>query len=443
MASFVEKYIAAYQNNPCSCGIEHTTPIDDVIIERGAIQKLPQIIGRYSAKKAFLLCDQNTYAAAGEVVSNLLQSAGILVSAYIYKDFQPEPDEKGVGSAVMHFDHSCDIVVTVGSGVLNDIGKILSKTANKPYIIVATAPSMDGYASGTSSVARDGLKISLDSRTPNVIIGDIDILRAAPMEMLISGLGDMLAKYVSLCEWKIAHLLIGEYYCPVIANLVATALKKCTENVDGLLRREDDAVAAVFEGLVLGGIAMSYAKMSRPASGQEHYISHIWDMRGLALGTPVHTHGIQCAIGTLYTLKLYEKLQSLIPSREKALAYVDNFSVDAWHQELSAFMGSGADAMIALEKKEQKYNKAQHAQRLEKILACWDTILGYIRALPAASELEALLDKLSAPKQVTDIGLTKECLSMTVKAAKDIRDKYVLSRLLWDLGVLDEFAETI
>ncbi len=443
MKSFVKEYIAAYQSRQCSCGIEHTTPIDDVIVEKGAMQKLPEVIRRYTSGKVFLLCDKNTYAAAGEAVLKILQAAGIPVSTYTYTDFQPEPDEKGVGAAVMHFDHSCDIVVTVGSGVLNDIGKIVSRTANKPYIIVATAPSMDGYASGTSSVARDGLKISLDSRTPNVIIGDIDILRAAPMEMLISGLGDMLAKYISLCEWKIANLLIDEYYCPDIANLVATALEKCVKNADGLLRREDAAIAAVFEGLVLGGIAMSYAKMSRPASGMEHYISHIWDMRGLALGTPVHTHGIQCAIGTLYTLKLYEKLQTLTPSREKALAYVQSFSVEDWYQQLRAFMGSGAEAMITLDKKEQKYDKAQHARRLEKILACWDTVLSYIRALPTSAEMEKLLDNISSPKQITDIGLPKDCLAMTIKASKDIRDKYVLSRLLWDLGVLEEFTETL
>jgi hypothetical protein len=28
--------------------------------------------------------------------------------------------------------------------------------------------------------------------------------------------------------------------------------------------------------------------------------------------------------------------------------------------------------------------------------------------------------------------------SMIFRATKDIRDKYVLSRLLWDLGILDE-----
>ena len=87
-----------------------------------------------------------------------------------------EPDELAVGQAILHFDRSCQLVVGVGSGVINDIGKILSHTAGLPYAIVATAPSMDGYASATASVARDGLKISLPAKCADIIAGNLDVL---------------------------------------------------------------------------------------------------------------------------------------------------------------------------------------------------------------------------------------------------------------------------
>ena len=41
------------------------------------------------------------------------------------------------------------------------------------------------------------------------------------------------------------------------------------------------------------------------------------------------------------------------------------------------------------------------------------------------------------------IGVNREALQLTFKATKDIRDKYVLSRLAWDLGILDELCETL
>ena len=47
------------------------------------------------------------------------------------------------------------------------------------------------------------------------------------------------------------------------------------------------------------------------------------------------------------------------------------------------------------------------------------------------------LDKIDAPKTAQEIGIDCD-LSITLKATKDIRDKYVLSRLLWDLGMIEE-----
>lgn len=206
----------------------------------------------------------------------------------------------------MHYDTKCDLIIAVGPGVINDIGKFLSKLTKTSYIIVATAPSMDGYASATSSMAMDGLKISLHTKCPDVIIGDTDVLKNAPIRMLQAGIGDMLAKHVSICEWRIAHLLIGEYYCEYVADLVRSALKKCVENAYGVLKREPEAVKAVFDGLIICGRAMEYAGISRPASGVEHYISHVWDMRGLEFGTKTDLHGIQCAIVTLVATPIYE-----------------------------------------------------------------------------------------------------------------------------------------
>jgi glycerol-1-phosphate dehydrogenase [NAD(P)+] len=198
---------------------------------------------------------------------------------------------------------------------------------------------MDGYASATSSMSRDGVKISLNSRCADVIIGDTDILKTAPMHMLRSGLGDMLAKFVSIAEWRIAHLITGEYYCEEVAQLIRGAVKKCVENAEGLLAREDAAIEAVFEGLVIGGIAMAYAGVSRPASGVEHYFSHVWDMRGLEFGTRVDLHGIQCAMATMKAVELYEKVMEVKPDYAKAKAYVDAFRLEDWNDRLRTFLG--------------------------------------------------------------------------------------------------------
>ncbi|MBR5529583.1 MAG: sn-glycerol-1-phosphate dehydrogenase [Oscillospiraceae bacterium] len=427
----------------CSCGKIHTYDTQ-VYVGKGVVENIPQYLQQYAPKKAFVLSDPNTYKAAGEKVCSVLKKAGMAYSAYSFTHDPIEPDEYSVGSMMMHYDPKCDVIVAVGSGVVNDLGKILSNISGKPYMIVGTAPSMDGYASATSSMTRDGLKTSLPSRAADIIVGDVDILCQAPMHMMKSGLGDMLAKYVSICEWRIANLLLDEYYCEEIADLIRSALKACVDNAEGLLKRDPAAVQAVFEGLVIGGVAMNYAGLSRPASGGEHYLSHVIDMRAVEFGTPMDLHGIQCAIGTLISAKLYEKIKTIKPNAEKAKAYVAAFSTEDWFATLRQLLGKGAEAMIAQEAREGKYDKAKHATRLEDIITNWDAILQIIEEeLPSVAVLDKLMDTIEAPKTLEEIGLDSRDLPVYFKATKDIRDKYVLSRLCWDLGIIDEIVEGV
>lgn len=428
-----------YRIENCSCGRSHTASLDRIITGSGAINEIPEVLKSYGIKKPFILCDKNTRRAAGEAVEKILGENGYCYSVYTFPTERPEPDEYFIGSAFMHFESSCDCIIGVGSGVINDISKLISTVAGRKYIIVATAPSMDGYASVLSSVARDGLKISLPTRCADVIIGDTDILASAPAHMLKAGLGDMLAKYVSICEWRIANLITGEYYCEEIAQYIRDALKKCVDNAEVFLKGDKTAVEAVFEGLCASGIAMAYAGVSRPASGVEHYFSHVWDMRGLEFGIPIELHGIQCAFGTLLAVRLYEQLKEITPDREKALKHAESFDFAAWSSKMREFLGGGADTMIALEAKEGKYDREKHRARLEVILDNWDGILRIIdEELPSAEELTKLMELIELPMTSKELGIDEEILPMTFMTTKDIRDKYVLSRLGWDLGILEE-----
>lgn len=417
----------------CPCGRVHVATVSEVITGSGAVKALGRCLEKYGIKKPFILADRNTFAAAGESVCRNIEKVPYV--KYVFPEGNIEPDEGSVGSAVLHFERSCDAVIAIGSGVINDIGKIVSHMAGLPYFIVATAPSMDGYASATSSMSRAGLKVSVPTKCADVIIGDTDILCRAPEKMLQAGLGDMLAKYISICEWRISNLITGEYYCERVADLVRQALKRCTENAAGLMKREPAAVLAVFEGLVLGGIAMGYAGMSRPASGVEHYFSHIWDMRGLAFGAKVDLHGRQCAVGTLLAARLYDWIKTVRPDREKALAHARGFDFAAHSEKLRTFLGMGAETMIAQEEKEKKYDIGRHEKRIGVILQNWDRILQIIdEEIPPFEVLESLCRQMGIPESPSALGIESGGIKTVFESTRDIRDKYVLSRLVWDLG---------
>ena len=433
-AALIEK--GAYR---CACGKVHKASIKASLVAPGAIAQTAVFVRRFGGNKAFVLADENTFAAAGTQVLSSLETYGVPYSVYLYPGERMEPDEKTVGSAVLQFDDTCDIVITVGSGVLNDTGKILAGMRKLPYICVATAPSMDGFASSTSSVIRDRLKVSVNSHCPDAVIGDVTILKAAPKIMLLSGLGDMLAKCVSVAEWQIGQLVTGEYYCPEIASLIRSALRKCMDGAEGLMQGDNEAVASVMDGLIVSGIAADWAGVSRPVSGTEHYFSHIWDMRAAALGTPSSLHGIQCAIGTVKTLKGYERLRAMI---DDGLSPAP-FDKAAWLRTLSDYMGVSGAQMLKNAETSALYNASAQTSRQNNIREHMHEILNIIDTLPSYGEISSLLRALGAPVSPEEIGIPESETAVCFKATKDIRDKYILSSLAFDLGVLDQLAEKI
>ena len=219
-----------------------------------------------------------------------------------------------------------------------------------------------------------------------------------------------------------------------------SALNKCVNNAHSAVGRDENAVAAVMEGLTLGGIMMNWAGMSRPASGMEHYISHIIDMRALEFGTPHDLHGIQCGIATLHTIRMYEKLSQFLSSPvdiTSAKKHAESYNLTAHFDKMREKLGHGAETMIALEAKEGKYSPEKHAARIEIIAAKREEILEVIDALPKSEELEKMMLSIGHPTKFAEIGLSDDDVKTAEMFARDIRDKYVLGRLLWDLGLAE------
>ncbi|MBR0120969.1 MAG: sn-glycerol-1-phosphate dehydrogenase [Clostridia bacterium] len=425
----------------CGCGKTHKAHLKDACICENAVEKLPEYIFKLGAKKAFVLADKNTLTA-GRAALSVLENNSVDFVKYVYSEERIEPDDRTVGRAFLNFDYSCDIVVGIGSGVINDICKIVSRAMNLPFIIVATAPSMDGYASSTSSVIRDGLKVSVDSRCPDVVIGDLDILCKAPVLMSAAGLGDMLAKYISICEWRIGSVVTGEYYCEEVASIIRFALSKCVENAHKITSGDKQAVKSVMEGLVISGIAADYAGVSRPVSGVEHYFSHIWDMRAVEFGTPISLHGIQCAAGTLLALKGYELLKNITPDKDYALSQFEKFNRKEWTRQIKKYLGAAGDKMIENTEKCELYNSSFFKSRIDKICENKDEILKIINEeLPDYDYILNILKAVNAPVTTEEFGIDPSTNALTFKMTKDIRDKYILSSLAFDMGVLDKLAE--
>lgn len=430
----------------CACGKHHAVDLPWLCVERGALARLPEALKAVGAKRPFVVCDDNTYRAAGARVEEVLSAAGIAFQTYIIpcRHDRIAPSEWELGSMMMHFDTSCDFILGVGSGVVNDLCKVFAHATGRKSGIVGTAPSMDGFASNSSSMEVNNVKMTLYNASPVLILLDTEILAQAPERMLWAGLGDMAAKYCSVCEWRIANIVIGEYYCEEVADMMRASLKKIMAAAPRLMSRDPDAVQPIAEGLVTAGLAMAYAQVSRPASGLEHYFSHVWEMLALERGLPYDLHGIQVGVGTMLTLDILGKLRAIAPDRARAQAHMRAFDEAAWEENIRRIFGKTAEEILRAEKKYRKNDPVAHQKRLEVILARWDEIMRAIdEELPSAQALRAILEPTGMPLTPEDIGVSRQDVADAFVGSRDIRDKYLSSSLLWDLGLMDEFAQQL
>ena len=316
MASILDRPISQWAGleYSCACGKSHKVDIQAIRVGSGVIQELPGILRDLGASHIFLVTDNYTYEAAGRQVEQLLDQAGL---SYHKRVFQTEtplvPNEYALGSVLAAMTSQDDMLLAVGSGTLNDVTKYVSARTGVPYVIAATAPSMDGYASTVAPTILDGFKTTLPAVYPAAIVADVDILKDAPMPMLTAGFGDIIGKFTSLADWRLSHQLNGEYYCPEVAGVIEAAVETCAANAQALAQREPQAIQAVTEALILSGLAMGMVGVSRPASGAEHQMAHYWEMDALRRGEEHPLHGNAVGVGTVLAASLYEMAAEYLP----------------------------------------------------------------------------------------------------------------------------------
>ena len=428
----------------CQCGKPHSINIDKVIIGKDALNQVPDVVRTLGSKKVLLVADTNTYEVAGKRTASLLAENHFSYKSYVYKVTRDlVPDEEAVGKLLLQVDKNTDLIVTVGAGTLNDIVKFISRRTNIPSIVVATAPSMDGYASDSSALIIDNLKTSVESSYPKVIIGDTEILKKAPMRMILAGLGDMIGKYSALSDWQVSRIVNKEYYCDVTARISSDAIKKCVDNIDGVKNREDLAIENVMDGLVRTGIAMSFVGNSRPASGAEHHISHFWEMKFLFEGKEALLHGTKVGLTSIIVARLYEMLVEKQVDFEEAVGKARTFDEKAWRKSISELYGKAAPGILSMSEKDGRNSIESRISRIEVIKENFPQIIKIAKEAERADRVESLMKSAGAPIKPEEVGVDQRTVLDSVLVAKEVRPRYTILNLLSDLGLLEEFTHDI
>ncbi|NLV35516.1 MAG: sn-glycerol-1-phosphate dehydrogenase [Clostridiaceae bacterium] len=367
----------------CSCGRPHGVDIEKMIVRSGSVMEdVIETLMPYRDGKIFVLSDHNTNKALGKSVVERLIAEGFHLNPFTFEPGAHDllPDESSIGRLLIEMDQDDSYILVVGSGVLNDIARIISFRTNKPYAIIGTAPSMDGYASVTSALVINGKKTSIPGKYPSAIFADLSVMRDAPMIMIQAGFGDVLGKITALADWQLSNALTGEYYCEAIAGLVQKAVDKCVESTGGLFNKDEHAIGCLIEALLLTGICIGLAGETRPASGMEHILAHYWDVKAIEAGREHPLHGNSVGVGTVITAMLYELVAELVPA---GISY------------------------------------------------------------PSVAYVAGLLEKIGAPTSPAQLGISRELFLDSIKNAVHSRKKYTLLQLCYDNGRMDECAEIL
>jgi glycerol-1-phosphate dehydrogenase [NAD(P)+] len=298
----------------CGCGKEHSVGIKKIYIGENAKNALLEAVIPFKDGKILLISDDNIYKIYGKEILELLQN-NFKVSPFVFKSSRPlVPDEKALGRLLVEITNDVSLIITAGSGTLNDLSRFLSFKLKIPYIIVCSAPSMDGYASVVSPLIIEGFKNTFEAVYPYAIIADEKVIKDAPMDMLRAGFGDIIGKFTALADWRLSKIINNEYYCETTARLIGNALENCVRNAEGIGRREEGAAGDLLNALILSGVAMGLVGNSRPASGSEHHLAHYWEMDALAQGKEHPLHGNAVGVGAVVISTLYHLIDDKIIS---------------------------------------------------------------------------------------------------------------------------------
>lgn len=430
------------QEMHCACGRTHSTDLKKIDIEAGALQRLPQTIEELGYQNVFVVCDVNTWEAAGRAAEQELTDAGISHYVLVFPEKELVPDEQAVGKMMEAYEKGTDLLLAVGSGTLNDLCKFVSSQLGLPYMILATAPSMDGFVSVGAALIHNHVKTTYQAHVPEAVMGDPEILAAAPMEMIVAGLGDILGKYTCLVDWKMAHLIEGEYYCETIDNMVKESIGIVVEESDGIRRRDKEAVKHLMEALVLSGVAMSFTGNSRPASGSEHHLSHYWEMQFQMEDKKPVLHGIKVGVGMLAVIKMYEVLKEEQPDFAAAAKRQPDYA--AWKKKVCDCYKDAAPGILELEEECHKNSVENRNRRLAVMEEKWPEIQKLIeKEIPSGSRMKEMMASLGEPVNPAQIGISPELVRDAVILAKEVRNRFTILQVLWDLGLLEEYAQKV
>jgi glycerol-1-phosphate dehydrogenase [NAD(P)+] len=399
-----------------------------VVIEKSLAGDEADLVRELDLGRVFaVVSDPTTREVLGGRIERALASLGVVLPVVL--EARPHADAE-TAAAIARAGSDADVLVAVGSGTINDLCKHAAAETGKPYVVFATAPSMNGYTSSNAAVTVNGHKKSLPSKSAQAVFMDLDVLSAAPGRMIAAGIGDSLCRTTAQADWLMSHLLRQTDYRRAPFALLEPDEPVLLDHSDALVSGDREAMKHLARTLVLSGFGMSICGGSYPASQGEHLISHYLDTRSTARNDR-HLHGEQVAVATVTMARIQERLLADGPPRISASL--------ATPLTLAERFGDAAGAECWEEVARKRLDEAAAERLNQRMARHWNDFARQIEAIHIPSyTLAKALSRAGAPIDPRGIGVSDADYETAVLEARYLRDRFTFLDLADDSGCLAE-----
>lgn len=401
----------------CGCGKEHKIMVKDIIIESEAIKKLSMIMEKEGFKNITIICDENTYAAAGEEIKEIIPKGKFIN----LKSENLHANEIAVQKVYECLSVENDVLIALGSGTIHDITRYVAYNKDIPFISVPTAASVDGFVSTVAAMTWKGDKKTFTAVSPIYVVADTDIFKEAPYRLTASGVSDLIGKYTALVDWKISSIVIGEYICNKVCNMEIDAVNKLCECVDDLVLGKSEAYEQLMYALILSGLAMQIIGNSRPASGAEHHMSHLWEMEVINKHLDAY-HGEKVSVGLILVMEEYKKIKK---------------SIENGRCRVKKYYGLEEDMLKEVFKSREMYDSIMKENTPDPLLNVnkvilqnrLESIAEILEKLPTLDFVKNTLKRAKAVTTLEEIGLSNDIKQNSIRVSPYVRNRLTLMRI--------------
>ena len=396
----------------CVCGREHTLETKKVVVEYNALANFEQYredVGLAGKRRAvvydtmvYQLTEGKHVKADQEIV---LEAKGLHAEDTLIEEMMKQ------------LDHP-EVIVAFGAGTIMDFGRYPAYKLGIPFVAIPTLASSDGFTANICSAILNGQKKSTPMCAPILVVADLDIIKGAPARLVASGINDILAKYISLTDWRIAHLVAGEYFCPMVAELAEHALKLMREAADKYAATGVADHEAMTMAQMESGLTMQLLNHSRAASGAEHLMAHLVELHPPRFEKAEGIHGECVGVGTFECIKVYHELAKKTPKAKPFQPLTEEWVREKFGERL----------MPGIMKENE--NDVLATFPAQNIVDHWDEIRELIAKIPPVEEMEKLYSDCHCKYRPEDIGIDPSLADEMLEISAAIRNRLTLIRML-------------